>query len=180
MKEVFKKIDGYERYSVSNYGRVINNETGLEISQRIASNGYMRVNVRKGDVKYEKPKTISVHRLVAEYFIENPCNKPYVNHIDCNKKNNHVTNLEWCTEKENSIHAYENIKGYADLCNENLKKAQAKCGKKVRVIKDGVVIAVCGSKREAAKLTGVSEKTIYNRLNKRFTTRSEYDFEEVV
>lgn len=65
MKEVFKKIEGYERYSVSNYGRVINNITGHELSQRKATNGYLRVNLRTGTQKYEKPHVASVHRLVA-------------------------------------------------------------------------------------------------------------------
>ena len=63
--EVFKTIKGFERYSVSNQGRVINSETGKVLSQRKASNGYLRVNLRKGNIKYEKPHGASVHRLVA-------------------------------------------------------------------------------------------------------------------
>ena len=96
MKE-FKKIKGFERYSVSDDGTVINNITGAILSQRESTNGYMRVNLRRGNESYEKPKTRSVHRLVAEAFIPAIPGKCYINHIDGNKHNNNVSNLEWCT-----------------------------------------------------------------------------------
>ena len=57
---------------------------------------------------YGKQKHFYVHRLVAEAYIPNPENKPTINHIDCNPRNNHVSNLEWATHKENSCHAVEN------------------------------------------------------------------------
>ena len=106
MKE-FKKIKGFERYSVGNDGTVINNITGVILSPRESTNGYMRVNLRRGDKPYEKPKTRSVHRLVAEAFIPAIPGKDYVNHIDGNKHNNNVSNLEWCTASENISHAID-------------------------------------------------------------------------
>ena len=106
MKE-FKKIKGFERYSVGNDGTVINNITGVILSPRESINGYMRVNLRRGDKPYEKPKTRSVHRLVAEAFIPAIPGKDYVNHIDGNKHNNNVSNLEWCTASENISHAID-------------------------------------------------------------------------
>ena len=103
----YKKIKGFERYSISNKGDVINNITGNKISQRLSSNGYYRFNVRRGDKKYEKPTTLYTHRVVAEHFIPNPENKPEVNHINGNKKDNRVENLEWVTSRENTLHAIE-------------------------------------------------------------------------
>ena len=105
--EKFKAISGYERYSVSNTGRVINNISGKELSQRRATNGYLRVNLRKGNIPYEKPHVASVHRLVADAFLVHEKGKDYVNHIDGNKCNNDVTNLEWCTASYNILHSHK-------------------------------------------------------------------------
>ena len=65
--------------------------------------GYKRVYLTNLDTF--KRQGLSVHRLVAEAYVANPDNKPCVNHIDGNKANNHFTNLEWCTHKENTTHA---------------------------------------------------------------------------
>jgi uncharacterized HNH endonuclease L245 len=65
------------------------------------SNGYKFVPITIGG----KTKNHSIHRIVAESFIPNPNNLPYVNHIDGNKRHNYVDNLEWCSAKENVAHA---------------------------------------------------------------------------
>lgn len=71
------------------------------LKQQLSTKGYKRISVTIDQTKY----TIFVHRMVATAFIPNPYNKPEVNHIDGDKTNNHVTNLEWATTKENIRHA---------------------------------------------------------------------------
>ena len=87
-------------YSISTNGEVKNNLTGKILSQSIQQ-GYKHVTLLINN----KQKRCRVHRLVAETFINNPENKPYVNHIDGDRANNNVENLEWVTPSENTIHA---------------------------------------------------------------------------
>lgn len=121
MQEIWKDIEGYEGvYKISNLGNVksvaryekydlkgktikrIRNEKIL--AKCVDNQGYIIVALSLNrKIKYYK-----VHRLVAKYFVPNIENKATVNHIDCDKTNNVYTNLEWCTTKENVIHAYEN------------------------------------------------------------------------
>ncbi len=76
---------------------------GKELTPDVAQNGYLRVTLAKNGRK----KQVYLHRLLAIHFIDNPKGLPQVNHIDGDKLNNEISNLEWCTVQENTIHAYK-------------------------------------------------------------------------
>ena len=154
--EIWKELKGYEGfYEISNYGIIksvshlvkANKDGGVRYTTPRTlkfTNGwhdYLSVNLFKNG----KGKTFYVHRLVAENFISNPENKPQVNHIDGNKHNNCVDNLEWCSDSENLIHALNH-----DLLKNN---------KPVKCIETGIIYKSSG---EAERKTGTSARTIRN------------------
>lgn len=116
MQEVWKDVKGYEGiYQVSNLGKVKSleryqkdkSQRNRHYKERILKlmknkYGYLIVDLKKDG----RRKASTVHRLVAVAFISNPENKPCINHIDGNKQNNSIQNLEWCTYHENLIHAF--------------------------------------------------------------------------
>lgn len=110
--EIYSPIEGFPNYLVTNNGRVLSlkdnhgKDRVKELKQCNHISGYMHVVLFKNGKGYNK----KVHRLVAQSFISNPNNKPCINHIDENKTNNHVSNLEWVTHKENNNHGTHNQK----------------------------------------------------------------------
>jgi hypothetical protein len=85
-------------YSIHENGDIISGYNGKPLSQHVDKKGYCRVTLKSVGTRL-------VHRLVAEAFIPNPDNLPQVNHLDGNKSNNHVSNLEWATGKKNVEHS---------------------------------------------------------------------------
>ena len=101
MNEEWKDIKGYEGlYQISSLGRVYTFKRNKLMTPVKDRKGYLRIKLRVNTCA----KSLSVHRLVAEVFIPNPEDKPQVNHIDEDKTNNMVYNLEWVTGKENCNH----------------------------------------------------------------------------
>jgi hypothetical protein len=98
MAIIWKEIKGYTNFMVSNDGQVKNVKKNLIRKQRVSKNGYAIIDLTENGVK----TTFYVHRLVAQAFIDNPNDFPQVNHIDENKLNNNVSNLEWCDASYNN------------------------------------------------------------------------------
>lgn len=109
MQEIWKDVDGFEgKYKVSNLGNVLSLDfcrTGKPklLKPKHHHTGYLIVRLCNGAQSKQVNK--SIHSLVANAFIPNPDNKRCINHIDGDKTNNHVSNLEWVTHAENSQHA---------------------------------------------------------------------------
>ncbi len=111
-EEIWRDIEGYEgKYQVSNMGRVrslyYHNAKGIKrigiLRPATDCCGYLRCALSKNDIL----TTFKVHRLVAEAFIPNPLNLPQVNHLNGDKQDNRVENLEWASNSINQIHAYK-------------------------------------------------------------------------
>jgi hypothetical protein len=133
--EPWVEIEGYPGYEVSPFGRVLNSNTGLVLQPGI-SNGYPKINLCGNN----KKKKYSIHRLVANAFINNPENKRCVDHIDNNRTNNHVTNLRWASYEENSMNrsiGKYNTSGYKGV---RFYKSRKKW--KARITVDGIQIHI--------------------------------------
>lgn len=126
MGEIWKDIKGYEhRYQISNYGRVKSlryrghNKVAI-MKPEETKHGYLQIMLGVPN----KRKRYKIHRLVADHFLNNPENKPQVNHLDENKLNNHVDNLSWCTSKENINHGTRTDRAKNSMKNSSkFKKA---------------------------------------------------------
>ena len=101
--EIWKSINGYEHYYISNTGKIKNtkNNKNKLLNPIIRENKYSSITLYKNNNK----KSFTMHRLIAIYFIPNPENKPCVNHINGLKYDFNIDNLEWCTYSENEIHS---------------------------------------------------------------------------
>lgn len=168
MEEIWKPIKGFEMYEVSNYGEVRSlprNGTVLKTRKLVGfidSSGYHQVLLT------EKQVHKKIHRLVALAFIANPENKPCVNHKNRIKTDNRVCNLEWCTHRENVVHAYQN----GHKAQSKADHSQSKIGEV-----ESTIIQECIGKgfttKEIARYFNVSVNTIQSIKNRTHWTNYE-------
>lgn len=162
--EVWKDIENYPNYQVSNLGNVKSKERYTKakdneiihrkeflLKQFTNKKGYKQVTLYD---KNKKPKTMRVHKLVALCFIPNPKNLTQINHIDGNKLNNNQNNLEWISNYDNMQHAIKN-----GLINEKLRKENmSKVGKSLK----GHIVRFGLTKNIENKLNEQFENMQYN------------------
>ena len=154
--ETFVEIEGFENYEVSNLGKVRNIKSGRIIKPQLTHNGYLVHALCENN----KRKNLYLHRIIATAFIDNPGEKPQVNHIDENKLNNDLSNLEWCTERENLIHGTRTKRVAEKLSQKviqldlndnilNVFKSMGQAERETGVPRSGIS-ACCNGKRKSA------------------------------
>lgn len=161
-EEEWQPVKNHEGlYEVSNFGRVRSLPrrcTGGRVLKQYNAHGkpvdYKNVRLSKKN----KLTSSLIHRLVAQAFLPNPENKPHVNHIDFNPNNNHVSNLEWCTNQENTNHSRERLP-YGE------KAGAAKLTNKQAI--EIMNIGRADSFTSTGKRYGVSRQTVSGIVNKK-------------
>lgn len=133
--EVWVGIKDHPKYEASSFGRIRNVKTGRILKQFINDKGYFVLSL---DGKSQR-----VHRLIADSFYDGRHDWLDVNHIDGNKQNNHISNLEFCTRSENIRHAFNNGLSKSNLNDEHRSIGNSimkeKTSRPVRVLETGVV-----------------------------------------
>jgi hypothetical protein len=151
-----------KRYSVSSYGRFINNRTGKFCKSVLDQKGYLRIRLYYNK---SEARTFKAHRLVAKYYVANPFNKPEVNHDDGNKQNNYYKNLKWSTGSENVKHAFDTGLKVNTVkqrqCAAKLLTGNSYSAKRIVDIVSGIEFSTV---KEAAKSIGYSSSGLSNML----------------
>lgn len=163
--EKWKVMKEHNNYEISNYGKVRNKKTGRIRKTTINNKGYEQIIVYIN----KKPKTYYIHRLVASNFIENPNNYKEVNHLDENKLNNNVNNLEWCNGEYN-LH-------YGTRVNRILKTKEPTFKQIIQKDRHGNIIKIWKNIIEIQKNTKFNKQCIHYCCSGRLKTSGGYIWE---
>lgn len=156
--ELWRNIVGYKEHQISTFGRIKSFYKGRVkiLKPFVDKDGYLQIALTRS-------KKFKVHRLVAQAFISNPNAKPQINHIDGNKMNNHVGNLEWCTDRENNRHAIKmKLRTYSRNSNRALTDKQVKWCRSVHIPFDEKFGSTA-----LAKIFGISQVSMNNLLKRK-------------
>lgn len=206
MEELWKEIKANPNYEVSTLGRVRNRTTGIVLVETDNTRGYKKVHFQDKRItnKYFR-RSFYIHRLVAEAFLENPNNLEEVNHKDFNRSNNQLSNLEWCSGKQNRDYSRKNgryivtdkmrengralmSKWTKEFRDENLKRAH-EASRKVhpnkrkfvqrktsRPIKCNETGRIALSTRRGADVFGVDYRSLRRHLQGKYKTLKGYTY----
>lgn len=172
MEEIWRDVIGYEElYEVSNLGQVRTKEKIRWNSKCFAFRKVRYLTIKEHPSGYiyaalskdKKQRRYLVHRLVADAFIPNTNNKPFVNHMDGNKLNNVLSNLEWVTRSENAIHAFK----IGLQCNKGEKHPKHKATEKIVLEIRAKFQPRKYSSRRLATEYGLSKTNVLDIVNKR-------------
>ena len=145
-KEEWRNIDEFPDYKISNFGRVMNNKTGYIKKPSIGKRGYYVYSMQKDGKSYLR----TTHIMLARSFIPNPQNLEQINHIDGNKLNCSIENLEWVSPRDNMLHARKMGLHKSDGDKETAQYS----------LDGNQLINVYKSASEAARQTGLSRSNI--------------------
>jgi hypothetical protein len=150
----------FPNYKITIDGEVFSNHSGVwKLKSKVDNKGYDSVQLVRPDGSKQRK---SIHRLVAENFIPNLSNKPCVNHIDGNKKNNCSSNLEWCSYSENEKHSYQVLNKAANKTNLGNTGYLAEDGREIhQYYITGEYLKSYGSCRDAASKINGSQGTLH-------------------
>ena len=152
-----KQIPGYENYKISENGIVYSSYIRRIKRTSLHRQGYLMVGLSKDGIETK----LLIHRLVALTHLKNPNDYKYVNHKDGNKKNNHISNLEWVTSSENQKHAYKN----------GLKIASRKTiNNKILIDKSNGIFY--NSIKEASKVVGLNQSHLAQMLRGQISNKT--------
>lgn len=156
------RIKDFPDYAVSDTGNIYslkgkNKQQAKLLKPILTKSGYLNISLCKGGKRYTK----RIHRLVIETFTPNIKNKPQINHIDGDKQNNKLENLEWCTASENTKHSYEVLGRKPPRAMLGRFGKDSPFHKPILQIQDHTVIAKYYGYHEASRQTGIAYQNIY-------------------